>query len=142
MSASQRTKGAAGERKLCSLIRDELGVRLVRNLEQSRRGGFDLVPADDESGPVAVALSRLAFEVKRHVRATPAAVAAWWKQTEAQAADAGLVPCLVYRLDRRPWRFVLPLAAVHPDLTRTAGVDFTADLSLSGFAAIIREVFA
>jgi hypothetical protein len=142
MSKTQRTKGAAGERELCAAIRDELGVRLLRNLEQSRRGGFDLVPADDQTGPVAVALARLAIEVKRHAAASPGTIGTWWRQAETQAETAGLVPCLAYRADRAPWRFVLPLAAVHPDLPRAGGLPFTADLSLVGFAAIVREVLS
>lgn len=142
MSKTQRTKGASGERELCAAIRDELGVRLVRNLEQSRRGGFDLVPADDETGPVATALARLAIEVKRHAQAPPGSIASWWRQAETQASAAGLVPCLAYRADRQPWRFVLPLASVHPDLPPAGGLAFTADLSLIGFAAIVREVLS
>lgn len=38
MSASQRNKGAAGEREVCSLIREHLGIKAVRNLMQTREG--------------------------------------------------------------------------------------------------------
>lgn len=139
MSRMQRSKGAGGERELCGLIRDELGVRLVRNLEQSRQGGHDLIVADDETGPAALALARYALEVKRHAQATPGTIAAWWGQAETQAARVGLVPALAYRADRMPWRFVLPLAELRPDLTRAPGIEFTADLSLPAFCAVVRE---
>lgn len=139
MSRMQRTKGAGAERELCGLIRDELGVRLVRNLEQSRRGGHDLIVADDETGPVAVALARFALEVKRHSQASPGTIAAWWRQAEEQGIRAGLVPALAYRADRLPWRFVLPLVELRPDLTRAGGIDFTANLSLPAFCAVVRE---
>ena len=138
MSAMQRTKGAAAERELSGLIFAELGVKLARNLDQSRRGGHDLI-VTDATGPVAACLARYAVEVKRHATAPPGSVTAWWGQTAQQAARAGLVPCLAYRADRRDWRFVLPLVELRPDLTRAPGIDFTADLSLPAFCAIIRE---
>lgn len=139
MSASQRTKGAAGERELCGLIMDKMGVRLVRNLEQSRRGGHDIVPADDASGPVAVAFTRLAIEVKRRSCVSQGMVKPWWDQAKTQAESAGLVPVLAYRADRYEWRFMVPLFVINPALTRDNGIEYTAELSLHGFCAIMRE---
>lgn len=139
MSRMQRTKGAGGELELAGALFDELGVRLVRNLAQSRAGGHDLTLAPGECGPVAAALARFAFEVKRHARATPAELRAWWIQAETQAEAAGLVPALAYRADRHPWRVVLPLAELRPDLTRAPGWDFTAALPLPAFCALVRE---
>jgi hypothetical protein len=139
MGKAQRENGAAGERELARALYDELGVKLSRRLEQTRGGGFDLAPAPDQTGPVVEVLARYAFEVKRHAMATPALLRAWWAQAEAQATAAGLVPALAYRPDRGAWRFVLPLAALRPDLTRAPGVEFTADLSLPAFCTIVRE---
>ena len=139
MSKTQRTKGASGERELATLIFDELGVKMARNLDQSRRGGHDLIVTDDATGPVASSLARYAIEVKRHASAPPGSVRAWWSQTESQAARVGLVPALAYRADRGSWRFVLPLAALRPDLTRASGIEYTADLSLPAFCAVVRE---
>jgi hypothetical protein len=139
MSRMQREKGAGAERELAGAIFEELGVRLVRNLEQSRAGGHDLTLAPEQSGPVADALSRYALEVKRHAKATPALLAGWWAQAQAQAEAAGLVPALAYRPDRMPWRVVLPLAELRVELTRAAGIEFTAELSLPAFCAIVRE---
>ena len=139
MSKMQRTNAATAERELAGLLHDELGVRLVRNLDQSRRGGHDLIVTDDASGPVAASLARLAIEVKRHATAPLGSGRAWWSQVESQAARVGLVPALAYRADRGAWRFVLPLAELRPDLTRAAGVEYTADLSLPGFCAMVRE---
>jgi Holliday junction resolvase len=135
----QRDKGATAERELAGAIFGELGVRLVRNLDQSRRGGYDLTLAPGETGPAALALARYAVEVKRHARTTPALLRSWWSQAEAQAEAAGLVPALAYRPDRGAWRFVLPLCEVRPDLTRAPGIDFTADLPLAAFCSLVRE---
>ena len=136
---NSRNKGANGERELARLIRDHLGVRLVRNLEQSRRGGHDLIPHPDESGPVASWLARYAFECKRHSRATPHLLKGWWAQTSTQAEAVGLVPCLCYRQDRMDWRVVLPMDEIRPDLPAWEGLDFTVELSVAAFCVLIRE---
>ena len=136
---NSRSKGAGGERELARLIFDHLGVRMVRNLEQSRRGGHDLIPDPDESGPVAGWLARYALEVKRHSRATPALRVGWWGQTCVQAERVGLLPCLCYREDRADWRVVLPLSELRPELPTWDGLEFTVELSIPGFAALARE---
>jgi hypothetical protein len=140
MSASQRTKGSAGERDLCHAIEADLGVRLVRNLEQSRTGGHDLIVHPDAHGPAADALRRLAIEVKRSARAQPADLSRFWSQAVQQADRARLAPCLAYREDRQGWRVRLPLSAFWPaSFPLWSSVDMTVDVSLSAFAALIRE---
>lgn len=42
MSASQRTKGAAGEREVCALLTEEFGRKATRELSQTRDGGHDI----------------------------------------------------------------------------------------------------
>jgi Holliday junction resolvase len=143
MSRMQRTKGSAGERELARLIDEHLGVRLVRNLEQSRRGGHDLTLADAEDpNPVARVLARYAVEVKRYATASPALIRQWWSQAVEQALRASLTPCLAYREDRQDWRVVLPLCELTADLGSWSGVEWTAELSLVGFCAIVREAAA
>ena len=134
-----RTKGASAERELAAAIGAELGVRLVRNLEQPRDGGRDLDVHPEEAGAVADVLRCWAIEVKRHARATPALLRAWWQQTQAQAAAVSRLPALAYRADRGPWRVVVPLAELRPDLPSWHGWDWTAELSLPGFCALVRE---
>lgn len=68
MGKSQRTKGAAGEREVCHLIRDSLGIDAKRNLSQTREGGCDIAV-----GPYHV-------EVKR--RAKIGQVYDWMAQAE------------------------------------------------------------
>jgi len=136
MSKSQRSKGAAGERELCTLLYEHLGVRLVRNLEQSRRGGYDLIPHPDATGPIAAWLARYAIEVKRHATAPPHLLKQWWSQAETQARAVGLVPCLAYRTDRSAWRLLLPLSELLPNPPPWTGVQWTVQLSLEGFCAL------
>lgn len=140
MSSMQRNKGATGERELSHAIHDELGVRLTRNLEQSRMGGHDLRVHPDDVGPAADAVRMLAIEVKRHAKTTRATVAVHWHQAVTQADRARLWPCLAYREDRQPWRLLLPLAALWPrSFPVWHGADFTVETSIKGFAALVRE---
>ena len=136
--ADSRRKGAAGEREFAGLIHDWLGVRLVRNLDQSRTGGHDLVVADE--GPAAAALDRFAIEVKRYARATPGLLSDWWRQTVTQARRCRRIPALAYRGDRQPWQVIVPLAAIHPDLPHGDDLAHCAVLTLPGFAAVVREL--
>jgi hypothetical protein len=120
-------------------LHEHVGLRLTRNLEQSRQGGHDLTVPEGADGPVAEALGRLAVEVKRYAATPPGSLAAWWGQACRQAEAVGLWPALAYRGDRQPWRVRLPLAALRPDFPYWDGGDLTADLHLAGFAFLVRE---
>ncbi|HHJ40062.1 MAG: hypothetical protein AXA67_02140 [Methylothermaceae bacteria B42] len=138
MGAKSRRKGAGAEREFAAVLFDWLGVRLTRNLAQSRAGGHDLV-VDDE-GPAAEALGRFAIEVKRHARVTHANLKDWWRQAGEQARRCGKVPALAYRADRQPWQVLIPLAEIHSHLPAGDSLDYCAVLSVEGFAAVIREI--
>lgn len=137
--ATSRRKGGQGEREFARALEDQVGLRLARNLEQSRQGGHDLTLPEEATGPVADALGRLAVECKRYATITPASLAAWWNQARGQADRAGLWPALAYRGDRQAWRVKLPLAALWSSFNPWDDVAYTADLSLLAFAALVRE---
>jgi Holliday junction resolvase len=136
---NSRQKGAAAERELCSYILDETGVKLVRNLEQSRSGGHDLTVEMEIDSDVATWLRRFAIEVKRHKEATPKLMAAWWAQAVEQAGRAGKEPLLAYRADRREWRIVMPLSVTCPSIPTWQGIEWTIETSLAAFCAMARE---
>ncbi|MBF0283967.1 MAG: hypothetical protein HQL51_05860 [Magnetococcales bacterium] len=125
MGAMQRNKGRAGEQELARLLREHLGVEVRRNLQQSREGGADLA-----------GLPGVALEVKR---AAAPSLSAWWEQTRRQAHEGGGVPVLAFRLDRRPWRFILPLEALGIVGGQGPGLEATAELSLEAFCLTVRE---
>lgn len=92
--AMSRNKGQRGEREVCHLLQPILdqsgsGWSLSRNLEQTQKGGYDLV-----------GVPGLAIEIKYvetlHLRE-------WWEQCVRQAGD-DLLPVLIYRQRRKPWR--------------------------------------
>jgi hypothetical protein len=72
MTINSRAKGAGAELEFSSIVYQWAGIRLVRNLEQSRSGGFDLIVHSDETGQVADSFRSLAIECKRYGKVTPA----------------------------------------------------------------------
>lgn len=123
-----RTKGKTGEREVAGLIRDLTGWDCRRRVRQ-HDGDSDLLGVPGWS-----------VEVKRYASATPAVIEAWWKQTVEQAD--GLLPVLVYRVDRRDWRAVWPVA-MHLTQQRAEfweNYRWTAESSLDAWAAVAREV--
>lgn len=89
MSKTQRDKGASFEREIAAILTNHLGVKIKRNLAQSRGGideGSDLVV-----GPFAI-------ECKRRASIS---VYAWLDQANRDAGDK--IPMVVARADgRRP----------------------------------------
>ena len=123
MGASQRNKGASGERELAKLVSEALGVNCSRNLEQSRAGGADLL----DVWPWAI-------EVKRHEKLQ---IPKWWGQACQQAKD--LYPALAYRQSRQPWTVLVPLSVLmgEPDDFVTG---HRAALSFEGFCTLTRAI--
>lgn len=120
MSASQRRKGAAGEREVFALLSDELGFDVCRKLGQARDGGFD-----GQAG-------RFAIEVKRRERLDlPGA----WRQVNA--ACGILIPTVAFRESRQPWRFLTCWNWYQPGFDKTYANAILA--TLPAFAAMVRE---
>jgi len=91
MAINSRQKGAGAEREFAGLVHDWSGVRLIRNLEQIRSGGHDLIVHPDETGSVVNVFRRLAIECKRYQTVTDGLLAKWWAQAVIQAEAVGLV---------------------------------------------------
>jgi hypothetical protein len=139
MSINSRTKGASAEREFSNEVYNWTGIRLVRNLEQSRSGGFDLVVHPDESGAVSDAFRTLAIECKRYAAVTPGKIATWWEQALKQSVPCGLMPVLAYRADRQAWRVIIPLHLVNADLPANFSLDGAAEMGLIAFCNVVRE---
>ena len=128
MSTMQRRKGARGEREFCKVLAEHLGESVSRQLGSARDGGPDLLLGD-----------AWAVEIKRGERVR---LADWWTQACEQAAAFYRYPALAYRQARQPWQVLVPLDIVlwgirtwdHAD-----ALDWTATLSVAGFATVIRE---
>lgn len=130
MSASQRDKGQRGEREFCRAMSEHLGETLTRQLGSARDGGPDVLLGE-----------KWAVEVKRKEELR---LAEWWEQACIQAAKADRYPALAYRQNCKPWRVRVPLDLVMFgermwDGAASEQAELVAELSLSGFAAVVRE---
>ena len=122
MKINSRSKGAAGEREVAAILRDELRLEIRRNWqEQSAVGGSDLqgVPG-------------WAVEVKRQ---KVARLSEWWTQTAMQANRAFLKPVLIYRLDRQPWFAMMSMMDLRADVGHHSQVTMT----LEAWCAVVRR---
>lgn len=128
MSASQKRKGNRAEVEFSKALSQHLGETIQRELGSARDGGPDLIIGDC-----------WAVEIKRHEQPR---LTDWWQQACRQAADQHRYPALAYRQTRQPWRILVPLDVVIWGI-RTwecePTLDWTATLSLAGFATVIRE---
>jgi hypothetical protein len=101
MGASQRNKGAAGEREVLKIFSDALGGVFKRKIGQARDGGND--------GDVG----KLCVEVKR--RKTLGTVMSWLHQAEeaigtpVEAMLSDRIPLVVAREDNGPWIVIIAL---------------------------------
>lgn len=98
VGASQRRKGAGGEREVCALLRGEFGVDVGRQLGQARDGGCDIL------------LKPFVIEVKRRKRI--ANLYEWLDQSLVAAIDArcrvlGTTPVVICRADGKEWLVVM-----------------------------------
>jgi Holliday junction resolvase len=139
MAINSRAKGASAEREFAGLMRDWTGVRLIRNLEQTRSGGHDLIVHPDETGDAADAFRKLAIECKRYQNVTEGNLQKWWAQAAVQAEQANLLPILAYRANRSPWRVVVPMTLLNNQLCNSIHMDYSATLSVKGFCHAVVE---
>jgi len=136
---NSKQKGASSEREFAGLIHDHLGVKLVRVLDQSRAGGFDLAVSPDQAGPVVETVRGLAIECKRYGNITPHLMTRFWSQAVRQAENAGLIPALAWRADRQPWRVTIPMSWL-AGMGTSMDMEFTATLGVEAFCLAVREL--
>lgn len=129
---NSRAKGAAAERQFCKDLGEYLGDAMTeplkRNLEQTRKGGHDIV-----------GLEGYAIEIKRYRVIKEGDIARFWAQAVDQAKRVEGAPVLAYREDFCSWRVRIPWGFMMPDMEWDEDVDFTIELSLKAFASLIRE---
>ena len=94
MAKLSRDKGARGEREICAILSDELGISAKRNLDQTREGGCDIT-----AGPFNL-------EVKR--RAKIGNIYDWMEQAAASCEDTPQKPVVLCRADGKKWLAIMP----------------------------------
>lgn len=143
MGRAQRQKGKAGEREVAELVRDLTGWDVRRRVRQ-HDGDSDLTGIPGWSA-----------EVKRHATAGRAEIAAWWRQTVAQATQVAtsyenasgsrfgaLLPVLMYRKDRDEWRAVWPASVFLTGQRAEMWTEYgwTCEGTVECWAAVAREL--
>jgi hypothetical protein len=108
-----RNKGAVGERELCKLLSDELGITVERNVDQARRGGADCYQ-----------LPGFTVEIKRREALDRDS---WWEQTVKQAVSHGGEPICWYRQNRKQWRALLTGNGTFRDVGQVDALDYIRD---------------
>lgn len=88
-------KGKAGEREAAEWLYDNfnLGFKPERNLEQTRRGGHDLL-----------GFSPFCFEVKRQETLN---LRDWWIQVVHSTNEEYPIPVVMFRQNRKKWKFLI-----------------------------------
>ena len=115
-----RAKGKNGELEVVSIINDELGLNVRRNLEQCADGGSDII-----------GFKPWAIEVKRGKKFRHE----WWTQTAEQAVRQKEKPVLIFRLDYHAWRAVVCLS----DITDFV-FHYRVEMDLKTFCNVAREL--
>jgi len=128
---NSRAKGAQAERSFIKELSEFLGDALLepmkRNLEQTRKGGHDIVGLDG-----------FAIEIKRYKVIKEGDIVRFWAQAVDQARRVDAEPVLAYREDFCSWRVRIPWGFMMEE-DWDEDVDFTIELSLKAFATLVRE---
>lgn len=125
---ASRDKGKRGELEVCKLLADNLGGKYNRLLKQYQQ--CQLSDIEQLVGPYSL-------EVKNC--ATPN-LKSWWQQTLVAAEKRDAVPCLAYKVPRRGWRFVVPLASAWASGHQWGrDLAYTQTLFPDGFFLLVRE---
>ena len=99
---ASRDKGQRGEREVCKILGEALGVSLTRNLEQTRDGGCDIIVNKHW-------FIEVKFQEKYQLDV-------WWEQAVRQAKDKGKHPVLFFRKSREDWRVLMPYSLINDPL--------------------------
>ncbi len=120
--ANSRDKGAAFERKICSLIKDALGYDARRNLDQYQVGGAD------------IEIPGWSIECKAYQKGT-IFKSSWWEQCKNNANDKR--PVLIYKFNNHPIKCVIQLEVIKKDFS--ASKDLICEVDFDTWCYIVRE---
>lgn len=128
--AKSRNKGKRGELEVVRMIRDNLGIECNRNYKQV---------AQAQHGDIEQLIGPFLVEAKNCARID---LKSWWKQASAAAAahPARPMPCVAYKVARKGWLFVVPMAeAWNSGQQWGREVQYTQTLFPDGFFLLVRE---
>lgn len=123
--ADSRNKGASFERKICTMIRENLGFDAKRNLDQYQaKGQADII------------IPGWSIECKAY-KSGGGFRQSWWDQATSSAANLYLIPVLIYKFNNCPIKCVIPLDVLHEGFA--GGHDLVCEVSFDIWCYIVRE---
>jgi len=138
---NSRNKGAQFERDVKNRLFDELGLEFKRVLDQWAEAGLPDLVCEDDAFPFVI-------ECKRYRQGSTFANPAHWDQVCAAAKKAGKLPALVYKYDRLPERWRVPIEAMAMLATYerapSDGYDwnYAVEMKFEEFCMICRELLS
>lgn len=127
--AASRNKGAAFERKISTMIQDELGFECKRDIEQYRQA---------DRGDI-LGVPNWVIECKCYSADRGAGgnyKPEWWAQACKAAHAATCEPVLIYKYNHQPIKCVVFMSSINSDF---AGKDNTATISFASWCMLVRE---
>ena len=133
---NSRNKGLRFELQVAHLIEDELGIKLYRDLEQTRTADHGDLISSDPSWPFVI-------ECKRYAKGylPKDGKDSWWKQVCTASNLVRKIPILVYKFDRLPIRVRVPISFVQL-LKGEHDFRYYTDMDFPTFCYLAREQLA
>lgn len=138
---NSRTKGASFERDVKNRLFEHLGLDFKRVLDQWAEAGLPDLVCEDDAFPFVI-------ECKRYKAGSTFASASHWTQCCNSASKAGKLPALVYKFDRLPERWRIPiealamLATYQPAMDKAEAYDwrYACEMTFDDFCMVAREL--
>lgn len=136
-----RNKGSAYERDVKNRLIDSLGLEFSRVFSQWAEAGLPDLVCEDDAFPFVI-------ECKRYKAGSTFASPSHWDQACRAATKAGKIPALVYKFDRLPERWRVPinalaqLAAYNPAQDTAEQYDwrYACEMTFDDFCMVAREL--
>jgi hypothetical protein len=123
--ADSRNKGASFERKICTMIKDNLNIDAKRNLDQYQaKGQADII------------IPGWSIECKSYLKGGSYRQA-WLEQARESAAKLNLTPVLIYKFNNCPIKCVIPINVLSRNFS--AGHDLVCEVDIETWFYIVRE---
>jgi len=138
---NSRNKGASFERDVKNRLFDALGMEFRRVLDQWAEAGLPDLVCEDDAFPFVI-------ECKRYKSGSTFANPAHWEQVCTAATKAAKIPALVYKYDRLPERWRIPIEALAMlsnydpagDRAETYSWAYACEMSFDDFCMVAREL--
>jgi len=135
---NSRNKGSGYERDVRTRLELELGLKFERVLDQWREPELPDLVCEDDAFPFVI-------ECKRYKKGSTFAKPSHWDQVVAAANKAEKIPALVYKFDRLPERWRIPLDTITMIESGKAGEydwNYCVEMEFREFCLVCRELIA